>query len=208
MVQIIWSHGWGFNPSFFNPLCQALKNYPHHFIDWGYFNPFSFPHLDFNQPTIGIGHSLGFAKLLNLHLPLKATISLAGFTSFCPLPPLTGGTPKRVIERMSSRFNTSPHQVLNEFYKACGTSFTLPSLQTTLDTYRLKQDLDSLATITTFMPALPSLTIAGQGDQICPLAHQKTMFKDLKIIQGTHSFPQTRALETAKLIKHFICQFF
>lgn len=203
MLQIIWSPGWGFNSAFFNPLCQILDGYRHFMIDWGYFGRPHLPKIDLSKPLVGIGHSLGFAKLLKLNLPVQGLISLAGFTCFCQNETFQAGTPKRVLERMQGKFRLVPELVLTDFYKLCGYHHSIP-LKRELNLKLLQQDLDLLIPLAHPLPTLPFLALAGETDQVCPLPLQQALFNPLSIIQGNHSFPVLRSQETASHIQSFL----
>lgn len=201
--QIIWSHGWGFDASFFKPLCHALPEYDHLIIDWGYFGQKHLPKPCVDQPLIGIGHSLGFAKLLELNFPFVRFISLGGFTRFCQTNEFKEGMPHRVLQRMQTKFQQKPQQVLADFRVSCG--YTHPILPVeSINEHLLQTDLDKLMTVTLPLPSIPCLAIAGLADQICPLSQQHALFPFVKTVSGEHNFPQISPLETAKIIQKFL----
>ncbi|WP_052046018.1 alpha/beta fold hydrolase [Candidatus Paracaedibacter symbiosus] len=207
MFQLIWSHGWGFDTTFFKPLLQALPDYDHLLIDWGYFGDPSF-RTAASYPCVGIGHSLGFAKLLELPRlwappSFSGLISLGGFTKFCQHADFKVGIPRRVVQRMVDKFATQPRQVLSDFYQSCGydQDWAQPSF---LSLQRLTADLQFLKTVSTRLPKVPHLAIAGETDQICSLAQQQTLFDRVEIVKGAHNFPATHIDETATLIRHFL----
>ena len=209
MVQIIWSHGWGFNAAFFKPLCQKLACYQHFVIDWGYFGEPHLPLIDLNKPIIGIGHSLGLAKLLSLKLPLHSLISLGGVTHFAQSKTFPAGTPKRILARMQAKFCLQPQQVLADFYTSCGYSappFDLINLES-MKTELLQQDLNQLMTLSAPLPEIPILAIAADADQVCSLSQQQAQFNNLKIIQAQHYFPHNDPVQTAALIQQFLQPF-
>lgn len=73
-----------------------------------------------NAQWVGVGHSLGFAHLLQQQINWNALISLHGFTRFTAQPPFQAGTPKRILQRMIQQFNKDPNQVLNDFWLRSG----------------------------------------------------------------------------------------
>lgn len=203
MLQIIWSHGWGFNAPFFTPLCHALPGYDHLVIDWGYFGQRHLPMPRFDWPLIGIGHSLGFAKLLELDFPFDRLISLGGFTHFCQSDDFKDGTPHRVLQRMQTKFQRSPQQVLVDFQVSCGYADPILPIDS-MNKQLLQEDLYKLMTVALSLPSIPCLAIAGLADQICPLRQQQALFPSVKTMQGEHNFPQAFPLETAKIIQNFL----
>lgn len=73
-----------------------------------------------NAEWIGIGHSLGFANLLELPVRWNALCSLHGFTRFTATAENTEGTARRILERMIRQFNKDPERVIQEFLARCG----------------------------------------------------------------------------------------
>lgn len=206
MLQIIWSHGWGFNAPFFTPMRSTLSGYNHFVIDWGYFsNPQPvMPRSD--QPLIGIGHSLGFAKLLELGLSFDGLISLGGFTRFCQADDFKAGMPHRILQRMQTGFQLNPHRVLADFYTSCGYD-ALPHSVELMNIGLLQEDLQKLMRVTQTLPSVPFLAIAGVTDRICSLNQQQTLFPAVKTVQGGHNFPYVDFLPAAKLIQNFLRDF-
>lgn len=203
MIQIIWSHGWGFNASFFEPLCQALLEYEHLIIDWGYFGQPYLPKPRKDHYLIGIGHSLGFAKLLELNLSFDRLISLGGFTRFCQTDDFKAGTPRRVLQRMQAKFQSHPQHVLTDFQISCG--YTSPHLPgESINEQALHADLLKLMTVAFPLPSIPCLAIAGLTDQVCPLSQQQSLFSTVKTVSGGHNFPQAFPGTTARLIQNFL----
>lgn len=203
MLQLIWSHGWGFDTTFFTPLCLALPGYEHFVIDWGYFDTPSMPELDRTRPIIGIGHSLGFAKLFDLPFSYESVVSLGGFTHFCQTDSLKVGTPGRVLQRMLNRFQIYPQRVLQDFYRSCGfeSLFANPS---NLNTKLLSEDLERLMSVNINLSNVNYLALAARNDQICSLAHQQAMFTALQIMDGDHNFPMIYPRETAFSLHQYL----
>lgn len=235
MLQLIWSHGWGFDATFFTPLLRTLPEYEHFVIDWGYFGNRPFPQPqpgdswvmrnfedcidalspqknlevmvspDLSRPIIGIGHSLGFAKLFDLPFSYESVISLGGFTRFCQTDNFTTGTPKRILQRMLDRFQSHPQQVLQDFYRSCGfTQHYMPP--SCLNLEKLSKDLKQLMQVNITIPEITHFALAGKNDQICPLSQQQAMFTSLQIIDGAHNFPVTKHQEAASSIRQFLVE--
>jgi hypothetical protein len=135
----LFAHGWAYSLDFFTPLVLDLntehpalmKQYKTLGLEQGYFErPAGLyewtgtqweKSSDLNpktllSPTIGVGHSLGFAKLLDMPLNWTALVSLHGFTRFTSRKRGQSGTPKRMVERMLSRLSTNPDKVLQDFW--------------------------------------------------------------------------------------------
>jgi len=89
-LGLVFFHGWGLSPAFWQPLATRLAQYPQVFADVSYFGPTQSPtvtsHLPPGHRWVGIGHSLGFARALQSP-PAQgwaALVSVAGFARFCP----------------------------------------------------------------------------------------------------------------------------
>lgn len=136
----LFAHGWAYTLDFFTPLLESLNNdhpalmqglqvfgleqgyfqRPAGVYQWTHFAwtpselPSQFP------PCLGVGHSLGLAKLLAPQLApqLACTqwLSLHGFTRFTALERGQTGTPRRLVERMLSKLEHTPEAVLHDFW--------------------------------------------------------------------------------------------
>ena len=167
-LGLVFFHGWGLGPSFWQPLATRLARYPQVFADAGYFGPPLSPTLTPGHRWVGIGHSLGFARALQSPPTdgWAALVSVAGFSRFCPpaeslipvgfpnatptalgtipvggVPLAVAAQPRRVVERMSRAHARDPYAVLADFLHRCGLADLLPPPGTPLDVDRLAADL-------------------------------------------------------------------
>ncbi|MDX1669608.1 MAG: alpha/beta hydrolase, partial [Limnobacter sp.] len=76
------------------------------------------------QNILGVGHSLGFAKLVHWSDCWTGLVSLHGFTRFCADHAHQSGTPARVLRRMVQQFRTQPAQVLHHFKLKAGLAYS------------------------------------------------------------------------------------
>lgn len=199
---LVFFHGWGLSPAFWQPLATRLARYPQVFADAGYFGPPQSPPCPPGQRWVGIGHSLGFARALRTAPPggWAALVSVAGFARFCPPAdnamaagapaaaatanrgaPLTmAAQPRRVVERMLRVHARDPHAVLAEFLQRCALGELLPPLGTPLQADRLAADLALLldVDVTAALAALevPLLALAARDDPIVPAALTEATF--------------------------------
>lgn len=169
MKGIIFCHGWASHPSFWDPLRQHLKDVPCIMWDLGYFSPINCPlpkESDLSE-WIGIGHSIGFLKLLQSSLPLKAFIGIQGFTHFLGHNPALQRIRRKELQAMIALFETNPEEVVTSFRRNC----QFPSYQPTghMDKERLLSDLKLLATdYSDLMPSAPSLILGSNKDTVTP----------------------------------------
>lgn len=187
-LGLVFFHGWGLSPAFWQPLATRLAQYPQVFADAGYFAPGQSPtlppHLPPGHRWVGIGHSLGFARALQSP-PAQgwaALVSVAGFARFCPPVenPIAAAQPRRVVERMLRAHARDPHAVLADFLHRCGLANLLPPPGTPLDVERLAADLALLLSVDVSAPLaalnVPVLALAARDDPIVPAALTEATF--------------------------------
>ncbi|HEX4857141.1 MAG TPA: hypothetical protein VFV28_10030 [Limnobacter sp.] len=71
-------------------------------------------------PWLGLGHSQGFQKLIELSVRWHRLFSLHGFTRFTSGPDFQEGTPPRVMSRMVQKAEQNLPLVLQDFHERCG----------------------------------------------------------------------------------------
>lgn len=198
-LGFLFSPGWSFCPEFFKPLAAALSDYRHVYLE---------DKPDLSKGTwIGIGHSLGFSRLLSL--PLQGFVSLSGFVRFCAHSPLQVGTSIRVMDRMITKFETDPKMVLKDFYKKCALENPLTDPFIRFNKKQLLDDLKFMKKmdLTSKFRALnvPVLVLAAKDDLIVPFALTKETFDSyIALEKGGHGFGYTHADWCAIKIKSWI----
>lgn len=225
-IGFLFCHGWGFDHSFFTPLGNHLKdlfpNAPMIYKNRKYFSSSS-PHqkekdsapLSNDHLWIGIGHSLGFSRLLRT--PIQGLISINGFTRFCRHPGTNYGTPLRVLDRMMKKLQLDPTEVLTNFYAQCGVSLEnkkiLPETSP-LNVDLLYQDLKELQSLEITEKFLqdkrPSLSLRGQDDTLVSSGlWEETMGSKIGLYTAifpheSHMLGQSNALWCAQQIEQWI----
>ena len=203
--HLLFVHGWGFTPAFWEPLRSHLPEYPCSTLDLGFFgqemlaSPVSSP----GTPCVAVGHSLGVLWLLRQKtFPLAALVSLGGFGRF--------DVPAGPTRAMRRGLGKNTPQVLAGFHQACGLPQELAPDASLARPDRLAQGLDWLLTWdeTKTLAALnmPVLAVAAQDDAVVPAALSRSGFpKGLVMLTGGgHAFPATRAQECARFIADFL----
>lgn len=116
---IITHHGWSGNKTYFENFFKDFSkdNFDFFHIDAGYFYmdaPFKFEILKNYSNIIGIGHSIGFVKLLSMYEKIKFNklISIAGFAKFC-----NNDLDLKKLHITINAFQDNPIQFLKNFYK-------------------------------------------------------------------------------------------
>src|SRR5688572_30283333 len=123
MIGFIFCHGWGFSPDFWDNIQIHFKGFPCLFWDLGYFGKVSRPlptAITSHHQWIGVGHSLGFLKLLESAELFTAMIGLQGFTTFLGLSPVLNKERKRYLKKMITQFEKNPIKTLLDFRQTCG----------------------------------------------------------------------------------------
>jgi pimeloyl-[acyl-carrier protein] methyl ester esterase len=119
---ILLVHGWGYDATVWDGVCEELAGVPVARIDLGFFGAPAalkdvLPHDD--TPLIGVGHSLGFLWLLR-HVPhCRAFLSVNGFGRFTKDPDYPG-VPAVTLSRMRRGFARDPEATLARFWRDCG----------------------------------------------------------------------------------------
>jgi pimeloyl-[acyl-carrier protein] methyl ester esterase len=194
---LLFLHGWAFDRTLWDKLCEQLPDFACIRWDRGYFGPPVEPSVA--PPLIAVGHSLG-ALLLAQCLPADTPlVVINGFDRF------TGpnGVAARVLDHMRRRFAAMPDVVLNEFRSRCGA----PPAPEFMDKHRLGGDLTLLATERAAPAPRRVLVLHGDADPILPPALRDSVFPSAKratLPQGGHLLPSTHAAWCADNIRSFV----
>ncbi len=119
----IFCHGFGFSKKFWCNLLQYFK--PEDYLCWdmGYFGDRVLPGIPKgNYRYIGIGHSLGFIKLITSEIRFDKIIGLNSFINFLGHGSEQHHKRKREFDIFSSSFSRNPLGTLQNFYNKCGIS--------------------------------------------------------------------------------------
>lgn len=171
MIGFAFCHGWSFDAQALAPLRQALlQRLPDAAcasFDLGFHGAPQVPQLPQEIHWIALGHSYGFAWLLQQPQPWHAAISLNGFTRFCRRPGHPEGTPVRLLQAMQAQLARDAHGTVRDFHARCGMPVA-PALA--LDQAALLNHLDRLRELDLALPDLPTLALATRDDAIVPPA--------------------------------------
>jgi hypothetical protein len=171
MIGFALCHGWSFDAGAMDALAACLQE---HFpacriasFDLGFTGTPHAPQLGAMPETkwIAVGHSYGFAYLMQLPLAWHAAISVNGFTRFCRRPGKPEGMPVRLLDAMLARLDLEPRATVEEFRQRCGI-VQAPSQQ--LDAPLLVAHLARLRDLNLPMPACAVLSLSTHDDLIVP----------------------------------------
>lgn len=182
MLGLIFCHGWGFSHEFWNNLKESFRDYPCIFWDLGYYGKRSCT-LPKSGEWIGVGHSLGFVKLLQSGFSFKKIIAIQGFVNFLGFNQKINHARKKKLEKMINDFESNPLQVLENFFTLCGTKQNYKEF----DKLRLKNDLlDLKSSFEHLLLNKSCLVLASKEDPIVPLPLLKDNFFDYPIAFNDH----------------------
>ncbi|MGB1230235.1 MAG: alpha/beta fold hydrolase [Holosporaceae bacterium] len=205
----LFSHGFGLTPTFWKPLLAHFQKEQVFCIDWSSIEePKKLSRLlqsRFRAKThfIGIGHSLGFSKLLHSNVPFKALVGLNAFTHFLGLGKALCQRRTQEHTHFETSFRRNAAQTLAAFYQRGG----LPTQETTVPHNILLADLDLLRQKTAIRA--PCLIINGTKDRIVPPALTKDNFHHEEHItlhmmhSGQHALGFLEAPKVAQQMKAF-----
>lgn len=192
-MQFVLAHGFGFSDRYWDRLAPFLPG-PVSFYREGW-TPFN------KTPLIGIGHSLGFAKLCTSGLLFHHLFGLQPFLDFCGKEPRLRLTRQRSLASLIAHVQRDAHSALALFYRNCGYEGPVPqapNVQALLaDLELLKRRFDP--------PTAPTTILAGRGDKIVPLRIVEADFAHLPFVtihttalachaMGTQDAPEIAAL--------------
>lgn len=168
MLGLALCHGWGFDRRSMRALRSALKRrFTDALIiefDLGFTGRGVSPDpacFDRRGQWIAIGHSYGFAVLLQHAVRWKAAVALNGFTRFCKLPGQDHGMPQETVDATLCRLQTDMRATLRDFYLRCGARFAVPVY---LDGALLDRHLRGLRDLDLVLPEIPILSISTESD--------------------------------------------
>ncbi|MDR2735457.1 MAG: alpha/beta hydrolase [Puniceicoccales bacterium] len=195
----ILAHGFGFDHSYWGNFINRLNGQK-----WMFFKDNLV--LDPREKYIGLGHSLGFAKLSNSTLNFDILVGLQCFCNFLGNGEKLRRLRKPHLDRMVSSVHDNPTAHLEQFYNSCGQGIIPKSKP---DTDRLAMDLQML--YNSFLPRqLPTLIIGGTKDEIVPKSliednfrsHSQVTIKYLDL--AGHTLGYDLASEVIKTLIEFI----
>ena len=158
-VVFILANGFGFDNEFWK-LCQFFLKQNHKFLSDININTYKF---EKNKKFIGIGHSLGFIKLLRSGINFSQIIGLNAFSNFL-------GNCAKIREKRSAELNTfekmfrlNPRKTLLGFYKKCGCNYS-PAI----NLVEAAKDFDLLRAEIIFSENIPITILASTNDPVVP----------------------------------------
>ena len=212
MTGLLFLHGWGFGPDAWTEWARAFPERPVALLNVGYYSPERMAVPPNPDGWVGIGHSLGFARLLAMDVPWRGLIGLGAFLRFCSAPGLDSGTPPETLDAMIARLDVDPADVLARFLRRSGVKGSRLSPSSPDGCELLRRDLLTLRELSLSAPpvAPPILLLHAADDRIAPLAlaqeaHAKLKGSLLHVFEsGGHALPFTRTDDCLALAREFL----
>lgn len=164
----VFCHGWGLDQHFWDPIKSYFTLKRCIYLDLGYFGTQNLDIPKNNNSFIGIAHSLGLIKLLNLGIKFKAVIGIQSFINFLGHDILLSQKRKQELAVLEKSFLVNPKNCLSYFYKnnkLQNTKFNKAYINTTL----LYRDLKILYNNFIIPNNLPLLIIGAINDLVVPV---------------------------------------
>ncbi|GHT92742.1 hypothetical protein FACS1894122_06970 [Alphaproteobacteria bacterium] len=196
-LGFVFHHGWGYDSSYWDNLAPLFKDFPCRFLDQRDVGSVYFPGSRFNAAElpaypaagseaenahsativtlewIGIGHSIGFVKLLEKEKNLRAIVGLQSFVNFLSDDPQLHRKRSMILEKTIAAFEKYPVEVWREF-RQDSPEISLEQLNYDL----LLEDLKKLR-LKYFVPAgLEHMILATRDDPVLDAAVVEGDFPD------------------------------
>ncbi|MBB2156494.1 alpha/beta fold hydrolase [Gluconacetobacter diazotrophicus] len=208
---LLFVHGWGFTPDFWQPVQDRLGRQDAVRLDFGFFGPACMEARP-ARPYVAVGHSLGALWLL-LHRPAACLgmVLINGFARFGAAADYRQGVPARVIDRMVQGLDHNADGVVATFRDRAGIGTPPPGAA---DPDRLARalailrDADARPLLASPDALPPVAVLAGRVDPIVSPAMTDACFHDRLavdwIADGGHLLPLTHPDACAAAITHMM----
>ncbi len=175
MIGFALCHGWSFDARCLYTIAASLcARFPQAAIatfDLGFTGRLQAPALHAlaqdDTQWIALGHSYGFAYLMQQPIPWHGAISVNGFTRFCRHPGKPEGTLLRLLDAMLARLEAEPLATIEDFRQRCGSK---QAISQPFDLPLLDMHLKQLRGLDLPLPSCPVLSLSTSSDLIVPPA--------------------------------------
>ncbi len=205
-MRLVFIHGWGFAPGFFDTLAGLLPEQEQARADLGFFGTPFMP--EAGGGDILVGHSFGFLQGMRLRSDWRGWVAINGFARFAG----TGEgycVPPASLQGLQMMMGFAGGAAMAQFYAGLG---AIPPVGS-YDIGRLAEGLDILAETDisgTLTAAGKGLALAAADDPLTPAAASAYLAgqapgSKLKVIEtGGHLLPLVRPGWCAEQIKAYL----
>ncbi|MDV7338721.1 alpha/beta hydrolase [Terasakiella sp. A23] len=205
MAKLVFVHGWGFDPSFWDEIIPAFCDHDVQCIDLGFYGN---EKTDLPDEAVYITHSMGLAWVLQNANQINGLIAINGFTKFCQADDWPAGVPERMLTRMIRQFDKAPDAVWAQFMTNSGVND--PVWSDTADIQGMKEGLACLLNwdVRDLYTSLqcPKMILSSRNDQIVPEKLSLAAFPEdiIWYKEANHVLVLNQAGETIRHIQRFL----
>ena len=168
MTHFVFCHGFGFDRDYWRKIAPYFAQEKCSFWDLGYFNRPDFGGELPSSGVVGIGHSLGLAKLAERLPHCDLLIGLNGFSNFLGAEPNLHRLRLKELKALRLGFAKEFIKSLQGFYQGCGSAeFGQMVDFTKLNQSLILSEFDFLEREHS-LPAVPTLILTSDRDYIVP----------------------------------------
>jgi len=208
----VFCHGFAFDASYWHKMRAQFKSHQVICLDLGYFgskNSYDGSVIQDSTCVVGVGHSLGFIKLLQTSIRFNYLIGLNAFCNFLGKETSLRTRRTRELALLSRQFERSPMHAMQSFYRRTGVSAFNPDWQA-LNVAELEKALQELALPVHYSLNIPSLIMATKNDPVVPPELVCDNFAACKPVDveflstGAHGLGYVKSAYIYQRIKSFI----
>lgn len=170
MKHFIFSHGFGFNSLFWENLASYFLKEQCSYQKLSDIDNLSMEKIKNNDvQLIGIGHSLGFVKLLSMNHCFDYLIGCNSFVNFLGYDLHLRSQREKELAFLKKQFAQNPLKTLTNFYQRCGVASFIHKIDSKeINVDELLNDLELLHLTATLPKKTPTLILGAQNDRIVP----------------------------------------
>jgi pimeloyl-[acyl-carrier protein] methyl ester esterase len=209
-THLVFCHGFGFDVHFWHRLAPCFDNQ----LKCSFFRGNGIISQEKVSNRVGIGHSLGFLKLIRLHqmgVAFKSIIGLQAFNTFLGNGESLRQKRTREMTFMRRSFIENPIKAMTSFYTRSGIDNSYQqTLLTTINSQETIADFDLLETTVRLPKEIPILIVGANDDVIVPKELIMDNFSKNKNVtiqfleKGQHQLGYTQEDLISQIVKGFI----
>ena len=208
--NIVFGHGFGFASDFWQPMLPYFSEYNCILTEAHYFSQDkpNQSEIDYNDISIGIGHSLGFLKLCQLLPNAKYLIGINPFINFLGKSNLLRSSRMAEFDAFKENIHQFPKKTLKQFHRRCGVTFNQIDLDY-INSKKLMSDLMLLTKPIKLDTEKKILVIHAKDDLVVPNHVIEDNFLDSQVTlhafeKGKHGLGMTYPKAVSEVILDFI----
>ena len=209
-TNIVFSHGFGFASDFWQSMLPYFNDYNCIMTEAHYFSKDQSKQgsIDYNDISIGIGHSLGFLKLCQLLPNAKYLIGINPFIDFLGKSHRLRSSRMTEYEIFKKSMQQFPKKTLKQFHRRCGVTSNQIDLDN-MNGEKLMSDLTLLTKPVDLNLKKKILVIHAKDDLVVPNQVTEDNFSNSQVTlhafeKGKHGLGMTYPKAVSEVILDFI----